>query len=156
MRSNFNRLNLLAYIHNPISFDNMIKIYNENNVNYDNCVLYGDFVQSLLGLIFDTYLGDEITNLENQLKHFDWCWNKTINNFKKEGLNFRDINLYQYFLEFTLEVFYYDTKKDSEDNLNKSLLVIWYNIFDYNKEKTNADIDTLLELYKIFEKSFKK
>jgi hypothetical protein len=156
MKNNFNRLNLLAYIHNPISLNDMIKIYDENNIKYDNCVLYGDFVQSFLGLIFDTYLGDEYTNLENQLKHFDWCWNKTINNFKKEGLNFREIKLYQYFLEFVLEVFYYDTNKENQKDLNESLLSIWYNIFDYNKEKTNADIDTLLGLYKIFEKILKK
>ena len=61
---------------------------------------------------------------------------------------------YQYFLEFTLELYYSDPKKDEE--LNKTLYIIWSNIFNYEREKSNADIDTLLELYKIFEISLKK
>ena len=154
MSSNFNKLNLLAYIHNPVSIDTMLKIYSTHNIFYDKCELYGDFTLSLLELVFTTYLGDELTTNEQQFKHFDWCWKKTIDNFEKEEITINGDKLYQYFLEFTLELFYLDPKKD--ENLNKSLTVIWANIFDYEREKTNADIDTLLELYKIFENSLKK
>jgi hypothetical protein len=37
----------------------------------------------------------------------------------------------------------------------KTVLVLWDNIFDYNRIKTNADMDTLIEIYRIFDKSLK-
>ena len=39
--------------------------------------------------------------------------------------------------------------------MNKNILKIWYNIFDYERPKTNADIDTLIEIYNIFQVSLK-
>ena len=128
-------------------------LYASNNIKYEKCELYSDFVQSLLMLVFDTYMGDDIMTLEDQIKHFNWCWKKSINNFKLEGIFFDSDKLYNYFLEFTLEVFYnYETKKRF-DYTDKGILNIWYNVFDYDKIKTQADMDTLIEIYNIFDKS---
>ena len=53
-----------------------------------------------------------------------------------------------------LEV-YYTIEKETGENIEKKLLKLWYNIFDFNKAKSQSDIDTLIEIYKIFEKSLK-
>jgi hypothetical protein len=99
--------------------------------------------------IFDTYLGD-VTNIEHQVIHFNWAWNRTIDNFIDESLDFEEDKLYNYFLEFTLEMFYSIPNKTKWEN--NRILNIWVEIFDYTKRKTNSDIDVLIEIYIIFEK----
>jgi hypothetical protein len=151
-----NKGNFFDYINNPLSQDSILMLYKVHNIKYEKCELYSDFVQSLLRIIFDTYLGDDVTSIEGQIKHFKWCWDKNISNFKKEGIHFENENLYHYFLEFTLEVFYSSPDKNPMDFKDKGVLKIWYYIFDYNKTKSNSDMDTLIEIYKIFEQSLKK
>lgn len=147
--------NFLGYIHNPMSNDSVKMLYAANNIIIEKCELYNDFTQSLLKIVFDTYMGDDVTTVKEQIKHFKWCWDKNISNFKKEGLVFDNKNLYNYFMEFLLEVFYTSSDKNNFDNLDKVLLKLWSNVFDYDRPKTNSDVDTLIELYRIFEKSIK-
>ncbi len=156
MDNKYKKNNFLDYINNPMSKESIILLYNANNIRFEKCELYSDFVQSLLHLIFDTYLGDDVTNLDQQVKHFNWCWSKNIKNFNDEGIDFSDIKLYDYFLEFMLEVFYSSLEKQKTEYINKNLLKLWNNILDFNRIKTNADMDTLIEIYNIFEKSLKK
>ena len=55
---------------------------------------------------------------EDKLKHYQWCWEKTIDNFKKENINFKfSENDYEYFKEFFFEVFY-----DQEDEVMREAL----------------------------------
>lgn len=154
MNSN-DRKNFLAYINNPMSRESINILYTAHNIQFEKCELFSDFVQSLLRLIFDTYMGDEVTSVEQQVKHFNWCWNKNVDNFLNEDLLFQSDRLYTYFLEFMLEVFYTSPDKEQTSFDHKKILKIWYYIFDYNREKTNSDIDTLIEIYKIFESSLK-
>jgi len=128
--------------------------YKENNIKYEKCELYSDFALSLIMTIFDTYMGDDVTVLDDQFKHFEWAWNKTILNFVEEGLDFESTLLYEYFLEFMLEVYYSITNKN-ELHIDKKICKLWIDIFDYHKIKTNSDIDALTEIYTIFEKSLK-
>jgi len=53
-----------------------------------------------------------------------------------------------------LEVFYSSEKKQA-DFTDKTSLKLWFDIFDYNKLKTNSDMDTFIEIYKIFDNSLK-
>jgi hypothetical protein len=99
-------------------------------------------------------MGDDVTSLEDQFKHFEWAWQKTIQNFVEEGLDFETNILYEYFLEFMLEVYYQITNKN-ELGVDKKICKLWIDIFDYDKIKTNSDIDALTEIYTIFEKSLK-
>lgn len=147
--------NFLDYINNPISKESIAILYNANNIKFEKCELYSDFVQSLLLLVFDTYLGDDVTSVDQQIKHFKWCWDKNISNFTEEGLVFENKVLFEYYLEFMLEVFYSSIDKKKYDQIEKNVLNLWNNIFDYNRIKTNSDIDTLVEIYRIFEKSLK-
>jgi hypothetical protein len=128
--------------------------YKENNIKYEKCELYSDFALSLIMTIFDTYMGDDVTSLDDQFKHFEWAWQKTILNFVEEGLDFEGNLLYEYFLEFMLEV-YYPIVNKNEITIDKKISKLWLDIFDYHRIKTNSDIDALIEIYAIFEKSLK-
>ena len=145
-------LELLNYINKPMSKENIAILYTTNGVKYEKCELFNDFIQSLLMLIFDTYMGDDITSPAEQKNHFKWCWNKNIENFKKEGLIIGDYKSYNYFLEFMCDVYYPITKKESQQ-ATKNLLKLWSFIFDYNNVKSKSDIDTLIEVYKMLDNS---
>lgn len=147
--------NFLKYINTPVSKESVLVLFDANNIKFEKCELYSDFVQSLLTLAFNTYLGDDITNLEQQKNHFKWCWNKNISNFTEEGIIFESNKLYEYFLEFMLEVYYSSIDKKKTEHMDKNLLKLWENIFNYNNTKTNHDVDTLIEIYQIMEKSIK-
>ena len=146
--------NLLTHIYKPMSLDSMKFIYEANQIKYDRCKIYGDFVQSLLTLIFDTYMGDDVTDTRHKVKHFKWCWEKTLLDFKNEGITLFSEKLYNYFSDYMIE-FFYNVKKPFYyvDDLS---LKIWSNVFDYGKPKTNYEMDTLVEIYLIFENSLKK
>jgi hypothetical protein len=144
----------LDYIKNPMSKESISVIYDANNIKFEKCELYGDFVQSLLILVFDTYMGDDSTNPEQQIKHFNWCWEKNVLNFKEEGIFFDSDDLKVYFLEYLLEIFYVSEKNEFDYTDNESLR-LWNTIFDYTKLKTKSEMDTFIEIYKIFEKSLK-
>jgi len=149
----FRKTEFLAYINSAMSSENINALYESNNITFEKCNLYNDFIQSLIMLIFDTYMGDKITNSDNQLTHFNWCWEKNKNNFLLEGIVIDNPKLYIYFYEFIDEVFYLSKNKTPE--YNNYILKIWLDIFDYGKLKTNSDIDVLIEIYKIFDKSLK-
>lgn len=144
--------NFLAYINNPMSKESIAFIYDANNIKFDRCELYGDFVDSLLRLLFHTYMGDDFTNLESQIKHFNWCWNKNIENFIKEGIVINNPKLYDYYLQYMLEIFYSSENKPL-DFVDKVSLKFWNDIFNYTKIKTNSEMDTFIEIYKLFENS---
>lgn len=146
--------NFLAYINKPMSKESIMMVYDANNVKFERCELYNDFIQSLLRILFETYMGDEITDSIDKLKHFNWCWVKNINNFKSEGILFENEKLYEYFLEYSIQVFYSSEKKYA-DYTDKDSLKFWSELFDYRKNKTNSEMDTFIEIYKIFEKSQK-
>lgn len=154
MDNNNKHRNLLAYINTPMSKESIMMMYDAHNVRFEKCELYNDFVQSLLRLSFDTYMGDEVTDIDQQTNHFDWCWKKNIENFTLEGIRFDSSKLYDYFLEYMLEVFYSSDKKEIE-HVDRTCLKMWRDIFDYNRIKTSSDMDTFIEVYKIFENSLK-
>jgi hypothetical protein len=149
-------LKFLDYINKPMSRESIIVLYSANNIKYEKCELYCDFIQSLIFLIYDTYLGDDITNENEQRNHFNWCWDKNIKNFKKENIEFNPTKLKNYFLEFMLEVYYPITKKEENQIALDNIIKLWSYIFDFNNNKSKADIDTLIEVYNMFENSLKK
>lgn len=146
-------LDLLKYINTPMSKESIIVLYNANNIKYEKCELYNDFIQSLILLIYSTYMGDDITNEDERKNHFKWCWDKNIDNFKKEGILIDSDKLYSYFLEFMLEVYYPISQKEENPIAQENILKLWSYIFNYNNNKSKSDMDTLIEVYKLFENS---
>lgn len=147
-----NTIEFLRYINTPLTKEEMTLLYKANNVKYDKCELYHDFIKSLNLTVVDTYLGDDVViTEEDKKKHYLWCFNKIVNNFREENIIFDDTNdLKFYFYNFYNELFY--SSEDKEMVISK--LNILPNLsFDYNRVKTRSDMDLLIELYKIFEKS---
>jgi len=154
--SSKNEYEFWRYLNNPMNENELKNFYIENKIIYEKCELFNDFTQSLLLIIFDTYLGDEITDKDEQIKHFKWCWDKNISNFKKESIHVESENLYNYFVEFVVSVFYSVKNKNNKEVLELNITKIWDSLFDLNTKKSNSDIDVLLEIYNLFEDSLKE
>jgi hypothetical protein len=146
-------IDFIEYISKDMEKEELFLLYKINNVTQERLELFFDFIYSLNELIITTYMGDDITLGKEKNNHFKWCWNKMISSFKEERIYFIEaIELYNYFHEFYKESFY-----DEEDKTNSNVSKIesfWGNLFDYDKPKTMSEYETLLELYKIFNKSF--
>lgn len=146
-------IDFIEYISKEMEKEELLLLYRINNVTQEKLEFFSDFIYSLNELIITTYMGDDITIGKEKNNHFKWCWSKVISSFKEERIYFIEaIELYNYFHEFYKESFY-----DEEDKTTGNVLKIgsfWENLFDYNKPKTMSEYETLLELYKIFNKSF--
>ena len=88
--------NFLNYITKNLDPEQVDIWFRVNNIIPEKMELYYDLSYSLYLLIRTTYLGYDDDFSETKVKmtpednqsHFDWCWNKTIENFKKENINF--------------------------------------------------------------------
>jgi len=138
------------YITNPLTIDQMNLLYKANDVKFDRCNLYYDFIKSLNKVIVDTYLGSEYITTDREVnEHYLWCFNNIVDNFKEESIVFDDVvRLKEYFFYFYDELFY----KNGDKVLNK-LDNLAELSFDFHKIKSRSDIDIMIELYKLFEKS---
>ena len=145
----------LNYIGEPVQSDFIYNFYVTNDIKHDRTELFKDFITSLMTLVLSTYMGDDITSRKQQKQHFDWCWNKNLANFRKEGIDLENKGLYEYFLNFTDDIFYTVNNKENEE-LSKHIMLLWEILFDYNSEKTEPDLEMLLRVYKLFTKSLEK
>jgi hypothetical protein len=137
----------------PLTYEQMQLLYNANNIKYDKVKLYYDFITTLNRLIDKTYLGDEyISTEEEMLGHFNWCFDKIIENFDKENIKFKNDNDLRSYFKYYYEHLYYN---DSEKSLEKIDDLPKYS-FEYYRLKSMSDVDILVELYKLFERSLNK
>ena len=152
IRHIMNSAEFIKYITTSLTYEEMHLLYKANNVKYDKCELYYDFIITLNKLVVETFLGDDVISDEEDIKnHFNWCIETVLNNFKEENIIFDNVvDLKSYFYYFYIELFYnINNKSDSLEKLNKLPILS----FDYNRIKTRSDMDVQLELYRIFEKS---
>jgi hypothetical protein len=144
------QLELLEYINKPLSIESIELLYKANNVRYENAVVYSDFSLSLMKLVLDTYLGDDLTNDDDKKKHFNWCWDKINENFKKEKIDLKTTDkLREYYYEFLDSAFYQNPEKE-EEKLGVSIIKYWTDIFNLQSIKTRAEVDVFLEAYNHF------
>jgi hypothetical protein len=145
-------VDFIEYISKNMEKEDLFLLYRINNVKRERLELYYDFIYSLNNLIIKTYLGDDITLGGDKEKHFNWCWKNVTNSFKLEGIYFLETDeLYNYFLSFYQECFY---EEDKEIDKVGSIEFFWGDLLQYDKIKTMSEYETLIELYKIFDKSF--
>jgi hypothetical protein len=151
MKGKLHTIDFIEYISKPMKKEDILLMYRINNIIPERSSLYLDFSHSLFDLVVNTYMGDELMNSQTIKEHFDWCWKKTIDSFKKERVYISSTELYNYFLTLFLESFYNESDK-SEKNINK-ILEFWQDVFKYSTNKTLSEIETFIDLYKIFDKS---
>lgn len=144
----------LSYIRTPLSQNSLNILYSANNIKFERCQLFSDIVQSLVCKIMDTYMGDKFTKPEQRIEHFKWCWDSTMSDFINEGINLKPSEeLYTYFEQFMFDSFYMTNDKGDINVVKDNLINLWKYILSYTTNKTRSDVDTFLEVYKIFEKT---
>jgi len=148
--------NFFNWMTKPLPKDEIIIWFNIHNMTYEKIELYGDFFKSLNYIIMDTYLGDNTSETkiflsnEDNLSHFEWCWNKIIENFKRENIIIKSDGEHKdYFQSFFIDTFY----NQKESNLKKSIPKFLNEIFEVGMTYSKSDLDLLTELYKLIEKN---
>jgi hypothetical protein len=148
--------NFFNWMTKPLPKEELIIWFNIHNMTYEKIELYGDVFKSLNQIILDTYLGDTIfvTKIvltdEDNLSHFEWCWKKTIDNFKKEDIHIKYEGEHKdYFKSFYMDTFYNQNEERIKDSIPKFLM----DIFDVGISYSKSDLDLLTELYKLIEKN---
>ena len=152
--------NFFNYISKPLDNEEVDKWFRGNNVIFEKLELYSDFSHSLYQLMVETYLGFDDSNNETRItlsendntKHFDWCWNKTTENFSKEGIFFEKVgDHYIYFKSFFDEIYY----NQKEPKIRESIGTFFNDLFDVDKPFTKSDLDMMSQIYKALDKSLK-
>ena len=148
--------NFFIWMTKPIPHDEVITWFNIHNMNYEKIELYGDISKSLTKIIMDTYLGENISETkitlsdEDNASHFEWCWKKMINDFKKENIIIKlNGDHKEYFQSFFMDTFYNQSKTSIKHSIDKFL----NEIFDTEVTFSKSDLDLLTELYKLMEKN---
>jgi hypothetical protein len=150
--------NFFNYITKNLDPEDVDLWFRSNYIIPEKMELYYDFSYSLFLLIKTTYLGSineksetQInTTDEDDLNHFEWCWTKTIENFKKENINFNlDGDHYKYFLNLFDEIFY----KQSKEEIRNSIDVFFNDLFNRDKPFTQVDLDLIYNIYKSLDKN---
>ena len=144
----------LEYISSE-NYRNQIDIWcRAYNISREKSELFHDFLVSLYDLIEDTFLGTDVLSLEeDQFGHFSWCWDRTIENFEKEKIYFKEKGLhFEYLWNLYIEA-YYNTKM----NNNTSRINEFFNtLFSFKNLKTRTEFDMFVEVYRILKQSLKK
>ena len=143
----------LRYIREPLSKEEIDTWIKANGLTIEMSVVFFDFINSLYFLVSKTYLGEDVVKTEeDERNHFNWCWRKVIDNFKKEDIHFENEgNHYMYFLTFFLDTFYMDPSPiiiKKVDNFFKDL-------FTPASRKTKSELDIYTEMYKMLENNLK-
>ncbi len=151
--------NFYSWMMKPVNHDDVEVWFNVNNMIYEKRQLFSDFTFSLYYLISSTYLGDDLDNTsetklvlsqEDKLKHFDWCWKKTLDNFSKESIRFDVKGEHrEYYEKFFMDLFYNAENKTISENIVK----FFQELFDEKKMFTKSDLDMLTEIYKLLNKN---
>jgi hypothetical protein len=120
--------NFFNYITKNLNHEEVDVWFRVNNIYPEKLELFSDFTHSLNTLIVDTFLGDETESTETKInlsdednrKHFEWCWNKVVDNFNKEKIIFeKKGDHYDYFESFFFEIFYNQKEKELRLSIEK-------------------------------------
>ena len=150
--------NFFNYITKHLDSEEVDVWFKVNNIVPENLELYYDLSHTLYLLIKSTYLGNsnsiletkvEMSSLDNT-KHFNWCWNKTIENFTKENITFKlEGDHYDYLFSLFNEIYYSQNKED----VRESIHIFFNDLFDRVKPFTQVDLDIIYSIYKTLDKN---
>lgn len=150
--------NFFNYITKNLDPEEVDIWFRVNNIIPEKMELYYDLSYSLYLLIKKTYLGDNDSNNETKVdmseednrKHFDWCWKKTLENFGKESILFQEKGEhYDYFYSLFNELYY----KQNKDAIRNSIDIFFNDLFNREKPFTQVDLDLIYNIYKTLDKN---
>lgn len=139
----------LEYFSKPMSEEEIWGLHAINNIEWELVELYQDFVVSLLDLIDMTYLGDDVMSEETtQSSHFNWCWERTIENFRLENIRFtKNGEHHTYFLKYSKDLFY--NNKEKTPNMMAGILDFWRRVLCMSTIKTRSEYDLFKDVYQL-------
>ena len=152
--------NFFNYITKPLKPEDIDIWFKMNNIIPEKLELYSDFSHTLYILIHETYLGQENVSMETKIrltdddniKHFEWCWNKVVNNFSKENILIEQDGEHKIFLkDFIFEIYYEQKNKYIKD----SMIKFFQDVFKLGTVITKSDLDLITTIYKTFNRSTK-
>jgi len=128
--------------------------YKAYNISHEKIELFHDFLLSLYNIIDESYLGPDIIETDDDQKsHFNWCWNKNIENFNKERIFFKEKGIhYEYIWNFFSEAFYYTNINNGKVKILEYIEIL----FDFRHKKTRSELDVLTEIYKLLNEGLRK
>ena len=150
--------NFFNYITKNLDPDEVDIWFRVNNIIPEKMELYYDLSLSLFLLIKNTYLGSNEETSETKVqmseednkKHFEWCWNKTIENFTKESINFNVEGEHKdYFFSLFSEIFYRQSKGEVRESIDN----FFNDLFNRDKPFTQVDLDLIYNIYKTLDKN---
>jgi len=145
------------YLTEQLSIESLRNIYRVNSIDIELAIVYRDFTLTLCDTLYTTYLGDDIMTDQYRKEHFDWSWSKTKDIFSGEGFYFTNTEeIEDYFYQFMLDVYYGNSNKENFNNIDNKLNELWVYLFNLNITKSKSDVDTFIQLYKMFNKSLIK
>ena len=141
----------IKYVAKPIEPKEMDLWVKSNNICIEKTQLFFDYICSLYNIMTDTYLGeDAISTKKDVLGHFSWCWDKNIENFKKENIFFSgDGEHRNYLWTFFEDSFYQDSGEKNVEKIDFYL----NRLFKLYLQKTKSELDILKDLYTLLDKS---
>jgi hypothetical protein len=154
-------MDFINWISKPVPEEELKIWFSVNNIVYERSELYKDFCVALMTLINDTYFGDKDGKFETEvemsdednMKHFDWCWNRTIENFEKENITFLKEGSHKiYFKSFIADVYYNQTNQ----TVKKSVTHFLNDIFSREIGFSKSDLDLFTEIYKLMDSNVVK
>lgn len=120
----------------------------------DRLNIYEDFTINLLYYINRYYLDSKTLNNDEDINnHFNFCYNKTCDDFLDEEIDFSNNDeLREYFATY-----YYNQVYKYDDEINmKSLESFWRSIFDVDNITEKNIMNVFVELYLIFDVSIEE
>jgi hypothetical protein len=150
--------NFFNYISKPITEEEYELWFLSNNIITERLQVFQDFVISLVLMISDTYLGDKSDSREtdislsydDNLNHFNWCWEKIIKNSSKENVLIEINGEHKDFIQdFLFEIFY----NQKSTMVRDSVVKFFTDVFYLEGTTTKSDLDLITTIYKTFNKN---
>lgn len=147
-----NPKNFIEYIGKFLPKEKTKEFLNQHNIKVEMSDLFIDFTITLLTYIYESYLGDDIIyNDDDRYNHFKWAWKKTISQYKKEKIKFKEDGYHKdYFWYFLHENFYVMPDKEK---IMVGMKDFFRTVLDVTKDKTMSDIDNLKVIYDVLKEN---
>lgn len=140
--------NFIEYIGKFLPKEKTKEFLIQQNVKVERADLFTDFTVTLLTHLYETYLGDDVINSDDdRYSHFNWVWKKTILQYKKEKIKFKDDGYHKDYFWYFLHENYYMAK--DKDKIVIGMKDFFRTVLDVTKDKTMSDLDNMKAIYEL-------
>jgi len=150
-RKKFSPIEFYRYVTEPIPQNDLDIWLKANDIIIEKSDLFFYFIKSLYVLVDKTYLGNDVVKTQEEVEnHFKWCWLKTLNNLKMEGIIFKKKGEhYKYFGNFFIDSFYGERYHYTINKVD----TFFSTLFSISDKKTKSELDIYTDLYKTLDKN---